>query len=259
MPASSVSNRPDCRQKQHRHVHVTWTTYSHSHVHPYLFVHPRSAAQWNNSPSPCSTDEDLPSPPVSVRTPCSYMTSTTSPFLSGLSTLNIHTAHPSHASSPTMLPLLATWLGSPRDNFYWQRGGGVLDSPLSSFIVSHKQRSSTNGKLYRYESNTASCLKLMFFSVLLHFNMPFPIIRVYHCMDTGPIHSPICTPICPPLTISRHLSSPVGLAAMVVHPAATHIHKHRLHDHLQHIHTPPTIHNHIMPAHTCTHTLLTRL
>ena len=138
--------------EQRRRAHVTWTT------HPHSYAHPRSIAQQDDSPSPRSTDEDLPPPPVSVRTPGSYMTPTTSPFLGGLSTLNIHSAQPSRAPSPIMLPPPATRPGSPGDDFYRRRGGGVPDSPPSTFIVSRKRRSSADGEPYRYGYNTAPCL-----------------------------------------------------------------------------------------------------
>ena len=136
--------------EQRRRAHVTWTAHAHSNAPPYPFAHPRSAAQQDDSPSPRSTDEDLPPPPpVSVRTPSSYMTPTTSPFLGGLSTLNIHSAQPSRAPSPIMLPPPATRPASPGDEFYRRRGGGVPDSPPSSFTVSRKRRSSADGEPYR--------------------------------------------------------------------------------------------------------------
>ncbi|KAI9464974.1 hypothetical protein BJY52DRAFT_749758 [Lactarius psammicola] len=135
--------------EQRRRAHVVWTTHSHSHSHPppYTLVHPRS--QQDDSPSPRSTDEDLPPPPhVSVRTPGPYMTPTTSPFLGGLSTLNIHSTQPSRAPSPIMLPPPATRPGSPGDDFYRRRGGGVPDSPPNSFITSRKRRSSADCEPY---------------------------------------------------------------------------------------------------------------
>jgi zinc finger protein CreA/MIG len=132
--------------EQRRRAHIAWTT--HPHAHPYTF-----AAQQEDSPSPRSTDEDLPPPtqmPVSVRTPGPYMTPTTSPFLGGLSTLNIHSAQPSRAPSPIMLPPPATRPGSPGDDFYRRRGGAVPDSPPSSYTTSRKRRSSADGEPYRY-------------------------------------------------------------------------------------------------------------
>lgn len=133
--------------EQRRRAHVGWTTQSQS-AHPYPYTHPRSAAQQDDSPSPRSTDEDLPPPPVSVRTPGSYMTPTTSPFLGGLSTLNIHSAQPSRAPSPIMLPPPATRPVSPGDEFHRRRGGGVSDSPPNGFTVSRKRRSSADGEPY---------------------------------------------------------------------------------------------------------------
>jgi zinc finger protein CreA/MIG len=135
--------------EQRRRAHLVWTTQPGSHSHPYPFAHPRSAAQQDDSPSPRSTDEDLPPPPpVSVRAPGSYMTPTTSPFLGGLSTLNIHSAQPSRAPSPIMLPPPATRPGSPGDEFHRRRGGGVPDSPPNGFTVSRKRRSSADGEPY---------------------------------------------------------------------------------------------------------------
>lgn len=136
---------PTVDGEQRRRAHGVWTT--HSHSHPYALAHPRNAAQQDDSPSPRSTDEDLP-PPVSMRTPGSYMTPTTSPFLGGLSTLNIHSAQPSRAPSPIMLPPPATRPGSPGDDFYRRRGGGVPDSPPSSFTTSRKRRSSADCEPY---------------------------------------------------------------------------------------------------------------
>ncbi|KAF8272774.1 hypothetical protein EI94DRAFT_1717360 [Lactarius quietus] len=131
--------------EQRRRAHAAWTT----HPHAYPYVHPRGVTQHDDSPSPRSTDEDLPPPPsVSLRTPGSYMTPTTSPFLGGLSTLNIHSAQPSRAPSPIMLPPPATRPASPGDDFYRRRGGGVQDSPPSSFTVSRKRRSSADGEPY---------------------------------------------------------------------------------------------------------------
>ncbi|KAH9065225.1 hypothetical protein EDB87DRAFT_1574418 [Lactarius vividus] len=207
---------------------AVWTT--HSHSHPYALAHPRSAPQQDDSPSPRSTDEDLP-PPVSVRTPGPYMTPTTSPFLGGLSTLNIHSAQPSRAPSPIMLPPPATRPGSPGDEFYRRRGGGVPDSPPSSFTTSRKRRSSAES--------------------LLRFNTPFRIIGFCLCMDMGPTLSPTRTPICIPLMVSRRLSSLVGLVAMEARPAATRIRERRR----QHIRTPSTIHNRTMPTRTRSRTL----
>ena len=157
--------------EQRRRAHVAWTTQTHSHTHSYPFAHPRSVAQPDDSPSPRSTDEDLPQPPqlpASVRTPASYMTPTTSPFLGGLSTLNIHSAQPSRAPSPIMLPPPATRPGSPGDDFYRRRGGGVPDSPPSGFTVSRKRRSSADGEPYRYVQRRSiwftNCLTHVFVS-----------------------------------------------------------------------------------------------
>ncbi|KAN0129509.1 hypothetical protein V8E53_012691 [Lactarius tabidus] len=217
--------------EQRRRAHLVWTTQPGSHSHPYPFAHPRSAAQQDDSPSPRSTDEDLPPPPpVSVRAPGSYMTPTTSPFLGGLSTLNIHSAQPSRAPSPIMLPPPATRPGSPGDEFHRRRGGGVPDSPPNGFTVSRKRRSSADA--------------------LLRFNTPFPIIGVFLCTDTGPTHSPTHSPIYPPLMVSRRLSSPVGQAAMAVRLAAIHIRER----HRRHIRTQPT---RTMPTRNRTRTLLT--
>lgn len=131
--------------EQRRRAHIGWTT----HSHPYTFAHPRGPAQQDDSPSPRSIDEELP---VSVRVPGPYMTPTTSPFLGGLSTLNIHSAQPSRAPSPIMLPPPATRPGSPGDDFYRRRGG---DSPP---YTSRKRRSSADGEPYRYGYNTAPLL-----------------------------------------------------------------------------------------------------
>ena len=143
-PSHSTGQMIDGEQRRR---HIVWTTRPHSHAHPYTLAHSRGTAQQDDSPSPRSIDEDLP---VSVRTPGSYMTPTTSPFLGGLSTLNIHSAQPSRAPSPIMLPPPATRPGSPGDDFYRRRGGGVPDSPPSSFTTSRKRRSSADGEPYRF-------------------------------------------------------------------------------------------------------------
>jgi hypothetical protein len=243
--------------EQRRRAHVGWTTQSQS-AHPYPYTHPRSAAQQDDSPSPRSTDEDLPPPPVSVRTPGSYMTPTTSPFLGGLSTLNIHSAQPSRAPSPIMLPPPATRPVSPGDEFHRRRGGGVSDSPPNGFTVSRKRRSSADGEPYRYVQRRstlfANCSTQRFWSALLRSNTPFLIIGVCLRTDMGPTHSPSRTPIYRPLMVSRRLSSPVGLAAMAVRLAVTHIRERRR----RHIRIPPIIRNRTMPTRTRTRTLLTR-
>lgn len=117
---------------------------------PYVFVQSRGTAPPDDTPSPRSTDEDLPNsaqPSIAAR-PGAYMTPSTSPFLGGLSTLNIHSTQPSRAPSPILLPPPATRPGSPGDDFN-RRRGGAPDSPPISYSLSRKRRSSDDYEPYR--------------------------------------------------------------------------------------------------------------
>lgn len=130
-----------------RRAHNTWAPRSQSN----FYSHPSVFVPSDDSPSPRSTDEDLPTPAqlsAPARTTGAYMTPSTSPFLGGLSTLHIHSAQPSRAPSPITLPPPATRPGSPGDDFQ-RRRGGVPDSPPTSFTIGRKRRSSGDYEPYR--------------------------------------------------------------------------------------------------------------
>lgn len=163
--------------EQRRRNLSNWT----SHAQP-TSSHPSMFIPSDDSPSPRSTDEELPTPaqlpaPAPARSAGAYMTPSTSPFLGGLSTLNIHSTQPSRAPSPIMLPPPATRPGSPGDEIHRRRG--VPDSPPISFSVGRKRRSSSD-----YEPHRCALLVLIsmasshcFASIpaLPHFNPHFPI------------------------------------------------------------------------------------
>jgi zinc-finger protein CreA/MIG len=142
--------------EQHRRAWATQSP-SHSHGPQYVFVQPRGGAPIDDSPSPRSTDEDLPSitQPSTVTHPGAYMTPSTSPFLGGISTLNIHSTQPSRAPSPILLPPPATRPGSPGDDLH-RRRGRAPDSPPISYSIGRKRRSSDDYEPYR-------CVKLSYF------------------------------------------------------------------------------------------------
>ncbi|KAI9508409.1 hypothetical protein F5148DRAFT_1196742 [Russula earlei] len=147
LSSRSSGTGPAVDGDQRRHGPGPWT----SHAQSNSYSHPSSVfAPLDDSPSPHSTDEDLPTPaqlPVSARTTGAYMTPSTSPFLGGLSTLHIHSTQPSRAPSPIMLPPPATRPGSPGDEFHQRRG--VPDSPPISFsVVGRKRRSSGDYEPY---------------------------------------------------------------------------------------------------------------
>lgn len=133
--------------EQRRRAPSNWTPHSQSNS----FSHPSVFTSMDDSPSPRSTDEDLPTHAQlssSARTTGAYITPSTSPFLGGLSTLHIHSTQPSRAPSPIMLPPPATRPGSPGDEYH-RRRGGVPDSPPISFSVGRKRRSSGDYEPYR--------------------------------------------------------------------------------------------------------------
>ena len=133
--------------EQRRRAPNTWTSQSQSNS----YSHPSVFAPSDDSPSPRSTDEDLPTAAqlsAHARTTGAYMTPSTSPFLGGLSTLHIHSTQPSRAPSPIMLPPPATRPGSPGDDFQ-RRRGGAPDSPPISFTIGRKRRSSSDYEPYR--------------------------------------------------------------------------------------------------------------
>jgi zinc-finger protein CreA/MIG len=133
--------------EQRRRAPNTWASrsQSNSYSNPSVFV------PSDDSPSPRSTDEDLPTPAqmsATGRTTGAYMTPSTSPFLGGLSTLHIHSTQPSRAPSPITLPPPATRPGSPGDDFQ-RRRGGAPDSPPITFTAGRKRRSSGDYEPYR--------------------------------------------------------------------------------------------------------------
>jgi len=131
--------------EQRRCTPSSWTSHSQStSSHPTMFI------PSDDSPSPRSTDEELPAPAhlsTTARAAGAYMTPSTSPFLGGLSTLNIHSTQPSRAPSPILLPPPATRPGSPGDDLHRRRG--VPDSPPNSFSVGRKRRSSSEYEPHR--------------------------------------------------------------------------------------------------------------
>ena len=131
--------------EQRRRNPSNWTPHSQpTSSHPSMFI------PSDDSPSPRSTDEELPMPaqlPAPARSAGAYMTPSTSPFLGGLSTLNIHSTQPSRAPSPIMLPPPVTRPGSPGDDIHRRRGRP--DSPPISFSVGRKRRSSSDYEPHR--------------------------------------------------------------------------------------------------------------
>jgi len=147
LPPSYGTSRT-VESEQRRRAPNTWTSRSQSNS----YSNPPVFAPSDDSPSPRSTDEDLPTPAqmsAPARTTGAYITPSTSPFLGGLSTLNIHSTQPSRAPSPIMLPPPATRPGSPGDDFQ-RRRGGAPDSPPISFTAGRKRRSSGDYEPYRY-------------------------------------------------------------------------------------------------------------
>lgn len=164
--------------EQRRRAPNTWTSQSQSNS----YSHPSVFAPSDDSPSPRSTDEDLPTAAqlsAHARTTGAYMTPSTSPFLGGLSTLHIHSTQPSRAPSPITLPPPATRPGSPGDDFQ-RRRGGVPDSPPISFTIGRKRRSSTDYEPYRcallFSSpcGQAHVYCLGFVTALPHISIPSP-------------------------------------------------------------------------------------
>ncbi|KAI0040820.1 hypothetical protein FA95DRAFT_812571 [Auriscalpium vulgare] len=134
-----------------KRAHASW-------AQPYPPPHSRShPAQHDESPSPISTDSELPlavresqSPRQSTvfaagsnaHPPHPYATPSTSPFLGGLSTLNLHSAQPSRAPSPIMLPPPARG-ASPVEEYFRRGPRGVAESPPSTGLLGRKSKSST--------------------------------------------------------------------------------------------------------------------
>ncbi len=239
--------------EQRRRNPSNWTPHSQpASSHPSMFI------SSDDSPSPRSTDEELPTTaqlPAPAHSAGAYMTPSTSPFLGGLSTLNIHSTQPSRAPSPIMLPPPATRPGSPGEDIHRRRG--VPDSPPVSSSVGRKRRSSSDYEPHR-------CVLLILISMalshvlLLYFHFSAPAFQHTFSHQRGfPVnvnqlvshtHS-----ACHPLMPSRRLPFPVVQVAAVAHPAAIHTHVHRP----RHTHTQATL-----PSHHTTHirhrTLLTR-
>jgi len=155
--------------EQRRRNPSSWTPHSQpASSHPSMFI------SSDDSPSPRSTDEELPTTaqlPAPAHSAGAYMTPSTSPFLGGLSTLNIHSTQPSRAPSPIMLPPPATRPGSPGEDIHRRRG--VPDSPPVSSSVGRKRRSSSDYEPHR-------CVLLILISMALshvlllyfHFSAP---------------------------------------------------------------------------------------
>ena len=145
-----------------------WTPHSQpTSSHPSMFI------PSDDSPSPRSTDEELPTPAqlsAPTRSTGAYITPSTSPFLGGLSTLNIHSTQPSRAPSPIMLPPPATRPGSPGDETHRRRG--VPDSPPISFSVGRKRRSSNDYEPHR-------CVLLILISIASS-HVPFLCFHTQH-------------------------------------------------------------------------------
>ncbi|KAI0784761.1 hypothetical protein C8Q75DRAFT_809647 [Abortiporus biennis] len=138
----------------------------HGHAHG-LWAHPYQAAQVTHrhhipshpdeSPSPISSDSESMPAPHSPRVPSSAhsagsvmesqmpskadfaFTPSTSPFLGGLRTLNIHSSVPSRAPSP--FHLSPPHLESPVDEFSRTRHGIVGSPPSRGFLGSRKRGS----------------------------------------------------------------------------------------------------------------------
>ncbi|PCH39889.1 hypothetical protein WOLCODRAFT_136541 [Wolfiporia cocos MD-104 SS10] len=150
------------------HGHAAWT-------HPYH--HPpaphRQRLQAEDSPSPMSSDSDVqpahspmevsaahPAMPHPVHGPppehalqSQYVTPSTSPFLGGLRTLNIHSSTPSRAPSPIRLP--PPTLDSSADEYghahesRMRKSSSVAGSPPASGLLAGRKRGSS-GDLVAY-------------------------------------------------------------------------------------------------------------
>lgn len=149
----------DVQVKGHQHGHASWN-------HPYHSAHSRHHLheRHEDSPSPISSDSDSMAPsqspghssamhshahgfsethpvPIQGSKADFLFTPSTSPFLGGLRTLNLHSAVPSRAPSPFRLS--PPHLESPIEEFSRSRNSGLVGSPPSSRILSGRKRGST--------------------------------------------------------------------------------------------------------------------
>ncbi|KAH8081987.1 hypothetical protein BXZ70DRAFT_630482 [Cristinia sonorae] len=152
----------DARERGHGHSHThgTWShpypPPAHSASHrPHLFV------GHEDSPSPVSSDSDPTQSPRQVsgvqphgtegysglvpgsRAPSGEFTFTpsTSPFLGGLRTLNIHSSAPSRAPSP--FHLSSSHPGSPTDEYHPRKTGLIGSPPHTRGVLNSRKRGST--------------------------------------------------------------------------------------------------------------------
>ncbi|KAJ3483027.1 hypothetical protein NLI96_g6583 [Meripilus lineatus] len=141
------------------HHHASWNHPYHSATHSRHHLHERH----DESPSPISSDSDSMAPSQSppgrhshahtisdahpVPTKADFIfTPSTSPFLGGLRTLNLHSAVPSRAPSPFHLsPPHPDSTNSPIDEFgpRSRSSGMLVGSPPGSRILSGRKRGST--------------------------------------------------------------------------------------------------------------------
>ncbi|TCD70768.1 hypothetical protein EIP91_001799 [Steccherinum ochraceum] len=176
----------DARERGHGHSHAhgAWAhpypPPAHSASHrPHLFV------GHEDSPSPVSSDSDSMNPSHSPRhapgpppphgteayaglVPGSRaasgeftFTPSTSPFLGGLRTLNIHSSGPSRAPSP--FHLSSSHPGSPTDEYYPRKSGLVGSPPHARGVLASRKRGSTGdlvalGKHYAPERSPSGVL-----------------------------------------------------------------------------------------------------
>lgn len=165
MHSHSSGHVVDARERVHGHSHVhgAWShpypLPAHSASHrPHLFV------GHEDSPSPVSSDSDSMHPSHSPhhgsgmqphgsdgyvgyvsgsRAPSGDFTFTpsTSPFLGGLRTLNIHSSGPSRAPSP--FHLSSSHPGSPTEEYYPRKSGLVGSPPHARGVLASRKRGST--------------------------------------------------------------------------------------------------------------------
>ena len=207
---SHVHSRSQHSHAHHSHGHSIW---SHPYHHP-AANRPHLHPGHEDSPSPISSDSDSmhavqspPPPHVSppaahrlpaeaphhgpvngAKTPASTefsFTPSTSPFLGGLRTLNIHSSGPSRAPSPFRLPPPS--LDSPVEEYshYYDarsRKIAVAGSPPSASTLSGRMaKRSSSGDLVAYGVAHGVSAE--------HFSMPPPSFHIPYTSDRTPITS----------------------------------------------------------------------
>ncbi|KAH9851496.1 hypothetical protein C2E23DRAFT_780456, partial [Lenzites betulinus] len=197
-----VVDAPHPHARAHAHPHAQHGHWSHPYHHPATH-RPHLQAGHDDSPSPISSDSDsmhvspaVPHHPApgehAVHPPCAggtkvpgsaefSFTPSTSPFLGGLRTLNIHSSGPSRAPSPFRLPPPS--LDSPVDeyggHFYDARARKVSSvagsPPTASHISGRMAKRGSAGDLVSYGAAHGAALD--------HFAMPPPSFHIPYTSD----------------------------------------------------------------------------